>query len=153
MYTCEFLGFHSSVAEVSILLWYDTISLSNLFPTFRDNMVVSSSGVEMSNVFVNNRWTVQDDTWHFNRWRWDHYIVFKCWQPITQWSSITSQKNRYITLYPYHSILFSMQFSLTTATVTEKLLEDPQELWHHHKNHNYWDQNCRFLQSARAFGA
>jgi hypothetical protein len=36
------------VDEVSIILVYDAASLGILFPTFRENAVVFSSGVEMS---------------------------------------------------------------------------------------------------------
>jgi hypothetical protein len=46
--TCESLGFRSGVDEIYFLLRCDTVSEGNWFPTFRDNVVVSSSRVEMS---------------------------------------------------------------------------------------------------------
>jgi hypothetical protein len=44
----EFLGF-AAVAEVSILLCYDPLSLDNWFLMLQDNTVISSSRVEVSN--------------------------------------------------------------------------------------------------------
>ena len=38
---CKFLAFHSNVAQVSVLVEYDTVSLGNEIPTFRKNVVVS----------------------------------------------------------------------------------------------------------------
>lgn len=43
----EYLGFHTDVAEVFNLLVYDFTSLRNWCPTFRENLVVSFSRVEM----------------------------------------------------------------------------------------------------------
>jgi hypothetical protein len=44
---CVFLGFCSGVAEVSVLLRYDAATVDNLFPTFRDTVVVFYSVVKM----------------------------------------------------------------------------------------------------------
>jgi hypothetical protein len=43
-----FLGFCSSVTKISLLLWYKVATLDYRFPTFRDNLTVSSSNVEIS---------------------------------------------------------------------------------------------------------
>jgi len=43
----EFLGFHSDVAEKSVLPGYDATPLGNSFMTLRDYVMVSSSRVEM----------------------------------------------------------------------------------------------------------
>jgi hypothetical protein len=45
---CKFLGFCTGVAVVSVLLRCDAMPLGSQFPTFRDNVVVPSSGVKMS---------------------------------------------------------------------------------------------------------
>jgi hypothetical protein len=45
--TCIILGFHSNVSKVSVLLGYDTASLGIWFPVFWNNIVVSSSRMEM----------------------------------------------------------------------------------------------------------
>jgi hypothetical protein len=46
--SCEILGFHFGVDEVSILLGYDSASLDNWFLKFRDTIVISYSRVSMS---------------------------------------------------------------------------------------------------------
>jgi hypothetical protein len=38
---CKFLAFRSNVAQVSVLVEYDTVSLGNEIPTIRKNVVVS----------------------------------------------------------------------------------------------------------------
>jgi hypothetical protein len=43
----KFFGLHNGVAAVYVLLGDDATSLGNCFPTFLDNIVVSSSRVEM----------------------------------------------------------------------------------------------------------
>jgi hypothetical protein len=44
----KFLGFHSCVAEISILPGYDAASLGNWFSTFRHSTVLSTSRVGKS---------------------------------------------------------------------------------------------------------
>jgi hypothetical protein len=46
--SCEPYGFHCGVAEASILLGYDTVSLSNWLPKLRCNIATLSSWVKMS---------------------------------------------------------------------------------------------------------
>jgi len=43
----KFLGFYSSIHEVSIVMGYNTIQLSNWLPVFTNHIVVSSSRDEM----------------------------------------------------------------------------------------------------------
>lgn len=44
---CKFLGFYSSINEVSIVMGYNTIQLNNWLPVFTNHIVVSSSRDEM----------------------------------------------------------------------------------------------------------
>ena len=44
---CKFLGFYSSIHEVSIVMGYNTIQLSNWLPVFTNHILVSSSKDEM----------------------------------------------------------------------------------------------------------
>jgi hypothetical protein len=54
----DFSGFHSGVAEDSILVGYVTLSLANWLLAFRDNAMVTSSRAEMSK----NSLTLEYDT-------------------------------------------------------------------------------------------
>jgi hypothetical protein len=52
--------------DVSVLLGCDAASLGYWLPTFEDNVVVSSSTVEMSSVILDSSPVVDEDIGHFN---------------------------------------------------------------------------------------
>jgi hypothetical protein len=53
-------------------------------------------------------------SWTAGTWRWRHYVPLKCWEPLTQWLSIMSQK----------TWIFSNTVVRTSA-LTEK-----EDYWH-----------------------
>jgi hypothetical protein len=63
---CGFWGFHSGVAQDSILLGYE--SMGNQIQAFLGSVVTLSSGLKMSKQTF-----------------WDHYIASKSWNPIPEY--------------------------------------------------------------------
>lgn len=72
---------------VAVLVWCATMPLGDRCPTFWDNMMVSSSRVEIS---VDVTWIFMD---FFDPWRWDHHIVSTHQAPVTQWHGTIFRKN------------------------------------------------------------
>jgi hypothetical protein len=108
--------------EVLVLLGCDAVQLGNLFPTFQDNVVFSSSRVEF---FKNN-------VGHFGPWIWDHYFVSKRRKPFTQWREVVYKKNGYFS-YSASKILKLAYVEVTwkrisrnsiCAVPNKKLLQD-----------------------------
>jgi hypothetical protein len=69
---CGFWGFHSSVAEDSVLLGHDAASVGNRIPVFLGNVMATPSGV------VTSKQTF-----------WGHYIASNHWDATAHW-----QRNR-----------------------------------------------------------